>query len=280
MKHTVRIGADIPATPFSSRAEFVRIGAVDCASVCIPVNERASGNAEAQESFRDACAAGRVTGTREPSGCLGTRCPQRGQPGHGTCYLQLRLRAGSMGGHHPASGMRWLMTRRRHPDPSDAQLQSFLRAGSGRRRSRSKPPWRGTSLGGSRRDAVPRATRATAAGRYRRAHGGRQVGFLALDWALGEDGVTRWIGGFETSDTRPPAGVPADGLIATVEALADRAGAASLGSAEGRAGRCRCLGHARRSGQVGRPPVDGSALSTGAALRRPDTRGLARPKLT
>ncbi len=51
-----------------------------------------------------------------------------------------------------------------------------------------------------------------------------QVGFLALDWALGEDGVTRWIGGFETSDTRPPAGVPADGLIETVGALADRAG--------------------------------------------------------
>ena len=51
-----------------------------------------------------------------------------------------------------------------------------------------------------------------------------QAGFLALDWALGEDGVTRWIGGFETSGTRPPAGVPADGLIETVGALADRAG--------------------------------------------------------
>ena len=51
-----------------------------------------------------------------------------------------------------------------------------------------------------------------------------QVGFLALDWALGEDGVTRWIGGFDTSRTRPPAGVPADGLIETVEALAVRAG--------------------------------------------------------
>jgi hypothetical protein len=51
-----------------------------------------------------------------------------------------------------------------------------------------------------------------------------QVGFLALDWALGEDGVTRWIGGFETSDTRPAAGVPADGLIETVEALACRTG--------------------------------------------------------
>jgi hypothetical protein len=51
-----------------------------------------------------------------------------------------------------------------------------------------------------------------------------QVGFLALDWALGEDGVTRWIGGFETSATRPPAGVPADGLIETVGALAGRAG--------------------------------------------------------
>lgn len=51
-----------------------------------------------------------------------------------------------------------------------------------------------------------------------------QVGFLALDWALGEDGVTRWIGGFETSGARPPTGVPADGLIETVEALAGRAG--------------------------------------------------------
>jgi hypothetical protein len=51
-----------------------------------------------------------------------------------------------------------------------------------------------------------------------------QVGFLALDWALGEDGVTRWIGGFETSGSRPPAGVPADWLIETVGALADRAG--------------------------------------------------------
>jgi hypothetical protein len=49
MKHTVRIGADIPATPFSSRAEFIRIGAVDCASVCISVNEQTAGNAEAQE---------------------------------------------------------------------------------------------------------------------------------------------------------------------------------------------------------------------------------------
>jgi hypothetical protein len=51
-----------------------------------------------------------------------------------------------------------------------------------------------------------------------------QVGFLALDWALGEDGVTRWIGGFDTSDARPAAEVPADGLIETVEALACRAG--------------------------------------------------------
>jgi hypothetical protein len=50
-----------------------------------------------------------------------------------------------------------------------------------------------------------------------------QVGFLALDWALGEDGVTRWIGAFDTSGTRPAAGVPADGLIETVQALASRA---------------------------------------------------------
>ena len=51
-----------------------------------------------------------------------------------------------------------------------------------------------------------------------------QVGFLTLDWALGEDGVTRWIGGFDTSDARPAAGVPADGLIEVIEALAARAG--------------------------------------------------------
>jgi hypothetical protein len=51
----------------------------------------------------------------------------------------------------------------------------------------------------------------------------RQVGFLALDWALGEDGVTRWIGSFDTAITRPAAGLPAEGLIETVEALASRA---------------------------------------------------------
>jgi hypothetical protein len=50
-----------------------------------------------------------------------------------------------------------------------------------------------------------------------------QVGFLTLDWALGEDGVTRWIGGFQTSITRPAAGLAADGLIETVEAFASRA---------------------------------------------------------
>jgi Family of unknown function (DUF695) len=50
-----------------------------------------------------------------------------------------------------------------------------------------------------------------------------QVGFLALDWALGEDGVTRWIGAFDTTDKRPAASVPADGLIETVQALASRA---------------------------------------------------------
>ena len=59
------------------------------------------------------------------------------------------------------------------------------------------------------------------AGMPSRARG--QVGFLALDWALGEDGVTRWIGGFDTSDTRPAAGVPAGGLIEAVGALAGRA---------------------------------------------------------
>ncbi len=51
-----------------------------------------------------------------------------------------------------------------------------------------------------------------------------QVGFLALDWALGEDGVSRWIGAFGTCGTRPAGGVPADGLIETVQALARRAG--------------------------------------------------------
>lgn len=51
-----------------------------------------------------------------------------------------------------------------------------------------------------------------------------QVGFLALDWALGEDGVARWIGGFGIADARPAAGVPANGLIEVVEALSVRVG--------------------------------------------------------
>jgi hypothetical protein len=51
-----------------------------------------------------------------------------------------------------------------------------------------------------------------------------QVGFLALDWALGEDGVSRWIGRFDTTGARPAAGVPADGLMEVVTALAARAG--------------------------------------------------------
>jgi hypothetical protein len=51
-----------------------------------------------------------------------------------------------------------------------------------------------------------------------------RVGFLALDWALGEDGVTRWIGTFDTSAKRPADGLAAGGLIETVEALARRAG--------------------------------------------------------
>jgi hypothetical protein len=50
-----------------------------------------------------------------------------------------------------------------------------------------------------------------------------QVGFLALDWALGEDGVIRWIGRFEAAGAPPAAGVPAAGLVEVVEALAGRA---------------------------------------------------------
>jgi hypothetical protein len=50
------------------------------------------------------------------------------------------------------------------------------------------------------------------------------LGFLVLDWALGEDGVTRWIRGFQTSGITSSTGIPADGLIETVEALAARAG--------------------------------------------------------
>jgi hypothetical protein len=50
------------------------------------------------------------------------------------------------------------------------------------------------------------------------------VGFLVLDWALGEDDVTRWIGEFRTTAKRPAAGVLADGLIEAVRTLARRAG--------------------------------------------------------
>jgi hypothetical protein len=51
------------------------------------------------------------------------------------------------------------------------------------------------------------------------------VGFLVLDWALGEDDVTRWIGEFGTTSKRPAAGVLADGLVEAVRTLARRAGA-------------------------------------------------------
>jgi len=50
------------------------------------------------------------------------------------------------------------------------------------------------------------------------------MGFLALDWALGEDDVTRWIGEVDTSGKRSAAGVPASGLVEAVQALARRAG--------------------------------------------------------
>jgi hypothetical protein len=49
------------------------------------------------------------------------------------------------------------------------------------------------------------------------------LGYLVLDWALGEDGVTRWIGTVEASAARPVAGRSAAGLIEAVEALAQRA---------------------------------------------------------
>jgi len=50
------------------------------------------------------------------------------------------------------------------------------------------------------------------------------MGFLALDWALGEDDVTRWIGAVDTADKRPPAAVPASGLVEAVQSLASQAG--------------------------------------------------------
>lgn len=50
------------------------------------------------------------------------------------------------------------------------------------------------------------------------------MAFLALDWALGEDDVTRWIGEVDTSGKRPAAGIPASGLVEAVQALARRAG--------------------------------------------------------
>jgi hypothetical protein len=51
-----------------------------------------------------------------------------------------------------------------------------------------------------------------------------QVGFLVLDWALGEDGVSRWIGRYSTTAERPAAGVRADGLLETVAGLTRRSG--------------------------------------------------------
>jgi hypothetical protein len=62
----------------------------------------------------------------------------------------------------------------------------------------------------------------------------KPIGFLALDWALGEDDVTRWIGEVGTTSKRPAAGVPASGLIEAVQALARRAGAPHWAKIQGK----------------------------------------------
>lgn len=48
------------------------------------------------------------------------------------------------------------------------------------------------------------------------------VVFLALDWALGEDDVERWLGSIELADARPPSGVGLAELPGIVDALAAR----------------------------------------------------------
>jgi hypothetical protein len=50
----------------------------------------------------------------------------------------------------------------------------------------------------------------------------RQVTFLVLDWMLGEDDVTRWLGGIETVVQEPDASIPIEALIEVIGSLADR----------------------------------------------------------
>jgi hypothetical protein len=50
----------------------------------------------------------------------------------------------------------------------------------------------------------------------------RQIAFLVLDWSLGEDEVTRWIGEVSCTVAPTPSGVDVAALRATVEALAAR----------------------------------------------------------
>ncbi|HEX3791064.1 MAG TPA: hypothetical protein VHW44_24595 [Pseudonocardiaceae bacterium] len=50
----------------------------------------------------------------------------------------------------------------------------------------------------------------------------QQISYLVLDWLLGEDDVERWLGEISTTAARLPDALPADALVETVRAMAQR----------------------------------------------------------
>jgi hypothetical protein len=63
-----------------------------------------------------------------------------------------------------------------------------------------------------------------------------QVAFLALDWALGEDDVERWVGEITVPTSRPPGNAGREELIASIRGLADLRDLDSWGIAQGELG--------------------------------------------
>lgn len=51
-----------------------------------------------------------------------------------------------------------------------------------------------------------------------------QVGFLSLDWAIGEDNVARWIGAVALAEVEPIDTIPAKSLLAVIDQIAGNYG--------------------------------------------------------
>jgi len=91
-----------------------------------------------------------------------------------------------------------------------------------------------------------------------RRQGGAQVTFLFLDWLLGEDDVTRWIGVIEPSDTEPEDSRPLGELLDLVTDLESRQTAGTwvvMGGAD-RRGRPVMVSAIRPLRWIDRPVLD------------------------